>query len=30
MKRSPFSLVGHVATATMVMTGEADDRTPMD
>ena len=29
MKRSPLSLVGHVQTPTMVMTGEADYRTPI-
>ena len=29
MKRSPLSLVGNVVTPTMLMTGEADYRTPM-
>lgn len=29
MKRSPISLVGNVVTPTMVLTGEADYRTPM-
>ncbi len=29
MKRSPISLVGNVSTPTMVLTGEADYRTPM-
>ena len=29
MKRSPLSLVGHVTTPTMVLTGEQDYRTPM-
>jgi dipeptidyl aminopeptidase/acylaminoacyl peptidase len=29
MKRSPLSLVGQVKTPTMVMTGEADFRTPI-
>jgi dipeptidyl aminopeptidase/acylaminoacyl peptidase len=29
MKRSPISLVGNVKTPTMLLTGEADYRTPM-
>jgi len=29
LKRSPLSLVGNVQTATMLITGEADHRTPM-
>ena len=29
LKRSPLSLVGHVQTPTMLMTGEADYRTPI-
>ncbi len=29
MKRSPISLAGNVTTPTMVLTGEADHRTPM-
>jgi acylaminoacyl-peptidase len=29
LKRSPLSLVGHVTTPTMLMTGEADHRTPI-
>jgi dipeptidyl aminopeptidase/acylaminoacyl peptidase len=29
MKRSPLSLVGNVTTPTMLLTGEADYRTPM-
>lgn len=29
MKRSPISLVGNVTTPTMILTGEADHRTPM-
>ncbi|MFQ5768768.1 MAG: alpha/beta hydrolase family protein, partial [Acidobacteriota bacterium] len=29
MERSPISLVGHVTTPTMVLSGEADHRTPI-